>query len=165
MPRAVQRLRTATRTWISATCRSKSLAIRDWPRSLMQFILVSTRLRRWYPLHCRQMARPMYREALTASFRAMAPALVGFQGLAFCAAVASFVRHWFKHNGEPVHRAIQHPGNAEFVDPQARDEGLGASASRQVPRGDRPRRRVILVATAVSSIARQCIAEPCHERA
>ena len=39
VPRAVWRLRTATRTWISATCRSKSGAMRDWPGSLMQFIL------------------------------------------------------------------------------------------------------------------------------
>ena len=49
----------------------------------MQFILLSTRLRRWYPLQRLQMARPRYRDALTASFRAMAPSLVGFHGLAF----------------------------------------------------------------------------------
>ena len=35
----------------------------------------STRLRRWYPLHRRGSARPRYREAWTASFLAMAPAL------------------------------------------------------------------------------------------
>ena len=49
----------------------------------MQCILLSTRLRRWYPVHRRQMARPRYRDALTTSFRAMAPALLGFHGLAF----------------------------------------------------------------------------------
>ena len=71
------------RIWISATCLSKSRAMSDWPISLTQCIFVSTQLGRWYPLHRRQMARPRYRVALTASFRAMAPALVGFHGLAF----------------------------------------------------------------------------------
>ena len=71
------------RTYNSATWRSKSRAMRDWPSSLMQFILLSTRLRRWYPDHCRQMERPRYFEARRASFRANAPGLVGFHGLAF----------------------------------------------------------------------------------
>lgn len=71
------------RTWISATCRSKSLATSDWPSSFMQCIFVSTRLRRWYPLQRRHKVRPRYCCALTASFRAIAPAFVGFQGLAF----------------------------------------------------------------------------------
>ena len=62
------------RIWISATCRSKSRAINDWPSSLIQCILVSTRLRRWYPLQRRHRVRPRYRCALTASLRAIAPA-------------------------------------------------------------------------------------------
>jgi hypothetical protein len=49
----------------------------------MHFRFVSTRLRRWYPLQRRHSVRPRYRCALTASLRAIAPALVGFQGLAF----------------------------------------------------------------------------------
>ena len=83
MPSAVYRLRTAMRIWISATCLSKSRAMSDWPISFRQCVLVSTRLRRWYPLKRRHKVRPKYRCALTASFRAIAPALVGFQGLAF----------------------------------------------------------------------------------
>jgi hypothetical protein len=71
------------RIWISATCRSKCRAINDWPSSFIQCILVSTRLRRWYPLQRRHRVRPRYRCALTASLRAIAPALVGFQGFAF----------------------------------------------------------------------------------
>ena len=47
------------------------------------FDFVATRLRRWYPLHRRHKARPpRYRDALTSSLRAMAPALMGLQGLA-----------------------------------------------------------------------------------
>jgi hypothetical protein len=46
VPRAVKPFRTATRTWNSATCRSKSRADSRWPRSLTQCILLSARLRR-----------------------------------------------------------------------------------------------------------------------
>ena len=46
-------------------------------------ILISTRLRRWYPLHRRQIARPRYFEACRASLRATAPLVLVFQGLAF----------------------------------------------------------------------------------
>jgi hypothetical protein len=42
----------------------------------MQCIFVSTRLRRWYPLQRRHKVRLRYCCALTASFRAIAPALV-----------------------------------------------------------------------------------------
>ena len=73
----------AMRIWISATCRSKSCAINDWPRSLIQCILVLTRLRRWYPLRRRHRVRPRYRCVWTASLRAIAPVLVGFQDFAF----------------------------------------------------------------------------------
>jgi len=83
VPRAVKPFRTATRTWNSATCRSKSRAARRWPSSFTQCILVSTRLRRWYPLHRRQMVRPKRRDARRASLRAIAPGLSGFQGFAF----------------------------------------------------------------------------------
>lgn len=70
--RAVWPLITATRMWIFAICRSKYLANTDCPKeSLRQFILVSTRLRRWYSLHSRQVAQPRNREALAASFRAL----------------------------------------------------------------------------------------------
>src|SRR6056297_1718539 len=53
------------------------------PNSFTQCIFVSARLRRWYPLHFRQMARPRYFDARSASLRAMAPALDGFHGFAF----------------------------------------------------------------------------------
>lgn len=86
------------RIWISATCLSKFRAMRDWPSNFLQCIQssgnrspgslsdsphISTWLRRWYPLQRRQRVRPRYRCALTASLRAIAPALVGFQGFAF----------------------------------------------------------------------------------
>lgn len=103
MPREVYRLSTAMRIWISATCRSKFLDIKDWPRSLMQFILLSTWLRRWYLLHFRQMARPRYRDALTSSLRATDPALERFHGLAFlrsemtaCARRAAIASWYFR---------------------------------------------------------------------
>ena len=48
-----------------------------------QCIFVSTRLRRWYPLHRRQSARPRYFEARRASLRATAPAVTVFHGFAF----------------------------------------------------------------------------------
>jgi len=53
------------------------------PSNFIQCILVSTRLLRWYPLQRRHTVRPRYRCAWTASLRAIAPALVGFQGFAF----------------------------------------------------------------------------------
>ncbi len=71
------------RTWSSATWRSKSRAMSRWPSNFTQCIFVSTRLRRWYPLHRRQSARPRYWEARRASFRATAPAVIVFQGFAF----------------------------------------------------------------------------------
>ena len=71
------------RTWISATCLSKSLALSLWPNSFTQCIFVSTRFGRWYRLHRRHRARPKYLDAFTASFLAIAPGLVGFHGLAF----------------------------------------------------------------------------------
>lgn len=71
------------RILISATCRSKSRVMSDWPISFKQCIFVSTRLRRSYPLQRRHKVRLRYGWALIASFRAMAPALVGFQGFAF----------------------------------------------------------------------------------
>jgi hypothetical protein len=54
-----------------------------WPKSFMQCIFISARLRRWYPLQFRQIARPRYFDARRASLRAMAPVMAGFQGLAF----------------------------------------------------------------------------------
>ena len=71
------------RTWISATWRSKSLAINDWPSSFIQCILVSTRLLRWYPVTRRRHARPRYFEDRTASLRALAPGVLVFHNLAF----------------------------------------------------------------------------------
>jgi hypothetical protein len=56
-------LRTAARIWTSATRRSKARDISRWPSSFIQCIFVSARLRRWYPLHFRQMARPRYLDA------------------------------------------------------------------------------------------------------
>ncbi len=49
----------------------------------MQFISLSTRHRRCYPLHRRQMARPKYFEARSASLRATTPGFAGFRGVAF----------------------------------------------------------------------------------
>ena len=83
MPSAVQLVRTAMRTWISATLRSKSRAMSRWPSSFAQCILVSTRLRQWYPLHLRQSARSRYFAARSVSSRAMAPAVIALHGLAF----------------------------------------------------------------------------------
>jgi len=83
MPSAVKPFRIAARIWISATCRSKSRAERHWPSNFTQCILVSTRLRRWYPVSCRHNALPRYFEDRTASFRALAPGVSGFQSLAF----------------------------------------------------------------------------------
>jgi len=40
----------------------------------------------------------------------------------------------------------------------------GASIVSRSPRGAHPRKRVRFVLTAVSSVARQCIAQQCHER-
>ena len=73
--------------------RDADLGFRDLPvevsrhqgsaRRLMRFILLCTRLRRWCPLHRRQMVRPSYRDVSAASLRATAPALVGLRGCAF----------------------------------------------------------------------------------
>jgi len=71
------------RTWTSAACRSKVSAMRHCPRRFRHCIFVSTRLRRWSPLHRRQRARPRYLAARRASFRASAPAVTVFHGLAF----------------------------------------------------------------------------------
>ena len=71
------------RIWSLATWRSKYLAMSHWPSSLTQCIFVSTQLRRWYPLQFRQMARPRYFDARSASLSAFAPAIGGFHGLAF----------------------------------------------------------------------------------
>ncbi len=57
--------------------------MRRCPSSFTQCIFVSTRLRRWYPLHHRQRARPRYFDARSASFRVVAPAVTVFHGLAF----------------------------------------------------------------------------------
>lgn len=52
-------------------------------RSMIPRGFVSTRLRRWYPLHFRQSDRPRYFVARRTSLRAMAPEVSGFQGFAF----------------------------------------------------------------------------------
>ena len=98
MPGAVQPFSTATRSWNSATCRSKSRAMRRCRSSFTQWIQspgkrspgsfsgpahISTRLRRWSPLHRRQSARPRYFDARTASLRAPAPAEAVCHGFAF----------------------------------------------------------------------------------
>lgn len=59
IPRAVKPVSTATRTWNSATRRSKSRAIRRRQGCFTRCIVVSTRLWRSQPLHRRQMAPPM----------------------------------------------------------------------------------------------------------
>ena len=66
-----------------ATCLSKSVALSDWLISDIKCIFGSARLCRWYPRHRRHTVRQRYRCTLTALFRAVALALVGFQGLAF----------------------------------------------------------------------------------
>ena len=50
----------------------------------MQRIFVSTLLCRWYPLQFRQCARPRYFVDRRASFRAISPAVMALNGLAFC---------------------------------------------------------------------------------
>lgn len=53
-----------------------------WAIRFMRCLRVSTRLRRRYRLHPRQIVRPVSRNAVTASLRAVAPTLLGVQGLA-----------------------------------------------------------------------------------
>lgn len=73
-----------------------------WPSSFTQCISVSTRLRRWYSLHFCQLARPRYFDARRASFRAMAPAVDGFHGLAtFAHTVFCHVHAWHDCTGSP----------------------------------------------------------------
>jgi len=58
VPRALKRFMRATRMWISAVCRSGSLAAMRSPKDLRQRILASARLRSWYPVKRFQNARP-----------------------------------------------------------------------------------------------------------
>ncbi|OBY26052.1 hypothetical protein A9D60_20085 [Leisingera sp. JC1] len=51
VPRALKRLMSATRMWISAVWLSGSLAAMRSPKALRQRILASARLRVWYPVH------------------------------------------------------------------------------------------------------------------
>ncbi len=83
MRSAVQPSSTAARARGSATWRSKSRATRLRPGSFAQCLVVTARLRRWYPRHFRQIARPGSFDARRAAFRAMAPAVDGFHVLAF----------------------------------------------------------------------------------
>ena len=48
------------------------------------------------PERGRQIARPRYRDALTASFRAMAPWVVGFHGLAFFRGGMTLGQQWHR---------------------------------------------------------------------
>ena len=36
------------------------------------------------------------------------------------------MRHWFKHNGEPIHRALDDPGRDWLIMGHTRNEGLGS---------------------------------------
>jgi len=68
MPRAVKRF------MMDADLEFGNLAVEVHSNELlteqfMQFIFVSTRLRRWYPLHLRQMVRPRCLTARKASFQ------------------------------------------------------------------------------------------------
>src|SRR6056297_2874822 len=56
---------------------------REFSAGNVPAVFLSARLRRWYPLHFLQMARPRYFEARSASFRTMAPAGDGVHGVAF----------------------------------------------------------------------------------
>ena len=58
VPRALKRLMSAMRMWISAVWRSGSLAAMRSPKDLRQRILASARLRAWYPSQRFQNARP-----------------------------------------------------------------------------------------------------------
>ncbi len=68
--------------WMSATCPSKSVALSDWLSVFYKRIFVSARLWRWYLHHRRHTVRLRHRCVLTVLFQAVAPVLVGFQGLA-----------------------------------------------------------------------------------
>ena len=48
-----------------------------------QYILVSTRRRRWWPFHFFQIPRPSLWHARSAALRTAAPCLVSFHGLLF----------------------------------------------------------------------------------
>lgn len=58
VPSAEKRFIRAMRMWISAVCRSGSLALMRSPKALRQRIFASTRLRAWYPVHRFQNALP-----------------------------------------------------------------------------------------------------------
>lgn len=61
----------------------KCLAMSRWPRSVTQGISVPTQPRQRYSLHRSKSARPRCFAARKASFRAMAPAVMGFHGSPF----------------------------------------------------------------------------------
>lgn len=83
MPGAVRRLRTATLTRIFATRQAAYLAVRHWPKSLIQLILLSTEFLRRYLPHRRQSELPWKGDALTPAFRARARTVLNFHDLAF----------------------------------------------------------------------------------
>ena len=82
------------RIWSSATWRSKSRALNRLSSSFTQCIVVSARLRRWYPCHRRDKARPKGFDALRASLRATAPAVIALHGgrLPMCGMTATTPR-------------------------------------------------------------------------
>ena len=72
IPRAGKRFAKAMRRWISAVCRSKSVALIRSPKAFRQRILASMRLRACYPFHRFHNARPKFREACRVSVLALA---------------------------------------------------------------------------------------------
>jgi hypothetical protein len=120
-----------------------------------QFIFVSARLWRWFPLNFWHKARPRYLQALTALFRAIAPAVVGFQSWAFlrggmmAAAPRLAITLW--HLRVPL-------SFTRSYDPICVNQQMQRASSTTVWEGDFER----LLATAKGTEVRHFPVEPCQ---
>ena len=86
-PSCLKRVSNATRTCNSVTRRSNVRAITRSPSRLKQCILVSTKLRRWWPLHFFQIPRPSLWKARSAALRTTAPSWFPSRACRSCAGV------------------------------------------------------------------------------
>ena len=83
VPRASKRFMRAMRMWISAVCRSGSLAMMRSPKGCRQRIFALMRLRAWYPGQRFQKALATYRVARRVLVRARAAGQSSFPGRPF----------------------------------------------------------------------------------
>jgi hypothetical protein len=101
----------------------------------MHFRFVSLRLRRWYQLQLPHTVRPRYRCALTASLRAIAPALVDFHGLAF---LRRGITAWaFARVIGPIHCPLGYCEPMHDRDACGRSNYYPAGICLQTTRGDK----------------------------